>query len=321
MSVEDKTLAETHLERLAQVLLTAINVSPIGCDPALDFEQLGSEHLKSGWMSGAVHPLSNRQLLSVLMAYLPKETLAEVGLCMMHAGLEKDIDGEPRKLREIRNLINLDCAGLDSYPDHPFVSINPAASSRDIKDSMNQLLAEWKREQGLSEQRIPSKEKLETYLQVWDDREGWFKGEYIRAREMTFSEIANRNDRSIKTVHNQYKSGFQLITGHEYSVDNWSELFGPLKVSEIFGDFGRATRLRPLIQKTRRAIPESVISSGQLPGFISRNSCTEEIPAEGLFRQIKQLIAAEKSDQEIAEELDLQHPEYLPLLRRRFDEI
>lgn len=320
-SEEDRKYALSLLESLAQFLLSAINVGAVRPSPTLEFEQLDQEYLKTGWMSGAVHPLSNRQLLALLMAALPKETLAEVGLCMMHAGLEKDIGVEPRRLLEIKKLKNLDCAGLDSFIDEPFVSINPAASMRDITDALSSLLADWKSERGLSEQRVPSREKLKAYLEIWDLREGWDVGHYDRSRELTFQEIASQKNTSINTIHNQYRSAFRLITGHEYSVDNWCEVFGSLKLDKIFGNLGRAGRLRPLIQKTRRDIPESVISSGELPDFVSTNACVEEVPAAGLPHQIKELVSAGKSDEEIACELDLQHPDALPLLRSRLDDL
>ena len=69
-------------------------------------------------------------------------------------------------------------------------------------------------------------------------------GHYQRDVSREHSRIPNR---SIKTVHNQYKNAFDLAT----SSDNWVE--PPC----LFGDLGEAARLRPLIEKTRRDIPES----------------------------------------------------------------
>ena len=267
-------------------------------------------------MSGAVQPLTNRQLVALLIATLPKETLGQVGMRMMFAGLEKDIDGEPRKHTEIRKLKSMQMEGLDGYIDQPMVSVNPAASSRDIRQALDGLLVEWKEERGLTEQRVPSKEKLKTYLEVWDLREGWHEGLYKRSREARFRDIAESRNVSIKTIHNQYKNAFEMITGHEYSVYNWVELFGPLKLSTIFGDLGEAARLRPLIEKTRRAIPESVISSGKLPGFVSQSSIAMDSDSARTLSKFKQLFSTGKSDEEIADELELPNPEHLPRLRQ-----
>ena len=308
--------AESALSKLGRFLLSAICVG-VREDPSTEFEQLGEGDLKSGWMSGAVHPLTNRQLAILLIASLPDKALSEVGLCMMNAALAKDIGGEPRKESEIIKLNDMTHEGLDGFVGSQMVSINPAASSRDVKQSIDKLLIEWKDELGLSQQRIPSEDKLLTYLEVWDLREGWSQGHYERAAESSFREIAENRKVSVKTIHNQYKSAFELITGHTYSIGNWVELFGSLKLNALFGNLGRAARLRPLIERTRREIPESVVSSNQLPDFISTNAVSEDIPVAELVAALKGLIAAEKTDEDIAAELNLQHPEYLPTLRER----
>jgi hypothetical protein len=306
---------EYSLSRLGKFLLGAICVGGETIDPSRNFDQLGAGELDSGWMSGAVHPLTNRQLAMLLIANLPDETLGEVGLCMMNAALAKDIGGVPRKQSELFKLKEMTLDGLDGFIDQPMVSINPAASSRDVRQSIDRLLARWKEERGLSEQRIPSEEKLMAYVEVWDLREGWSDGRYDRTAESSFKDIAKIRKTSIKTIHNRYRSAFELITGHTYSVDSWVTLFGALKLSEIFGDLGRAARLRPLIAQTRRDVPESVISSNQLPDFVSRNAEIEDISSDELFAQIKQMISAGQSDEQISAELNLQHPEYLASLR------
>ena len=317
---ENQRRAESALSKLRLFLLGAICVGSERVDPATDFEQLAEGDLNSGWMSGAVHPLTNRQLAMLLIASLPNKTLGEVGLCMMNAALGKDIAGEPRKQSELLKLKNMTMEGLDGFIDQPMVSINAAASSRDVRQAIDRLLVKWKKEHGLSEQRIPSKEKLMTYLEVWDLREGWSQGSYERSAESSLTDIAERRKASVKTIHNHYRNAFELITGHPYSVENWVVLFGFHKIDRHFGDLGRATRLRPLIAHTRREIPESVISSNQLPDFVSRNATIEDISAEQLFAQIKQLIEGGKTNEQIAEELNLQHPDYLPRLRERIED-
>ena len=206
--------------------------------------------------------------------------------------------------------------GLDSFIDEPFVSINPAASARDINACLNELLAGWKVERGLTEQRTPVK-KLEKYLEVWDAREGWLEGRYDRSLEKTFKTLAQEREVSINTLHNNYKSAFKLVTGHEYSIDNWIEVFGCLKLSEVFGSLGRAARLRPLIARTKREVPNSVISSSEHPAFVEQNSASSESSSQQLLEDIKNLILLKKTNEEIAIELELQHPEFLNRIRAR----
>ena len=212
---------ETHLVfnkwigKLSDYLLGAIGIASERPNPALEFEQLEGACLKAAWLSGAVHPLTNRQLASLLMAVLPNEALGYVGQGMLQAAHGKPIGGEPRRNSELRKLKDLELDGLDSFIDEPFVSINPAASARDINARLNELLVDWKSQRGLTEQRTPVS-KLAKYLEVWDAREGWVQGHYDGALEMKFRTIAQERKVSINTIHNNYKSAFRIITGHEY---------------------------------------------------------------------------------------------------------
>ena len=316
---------ETHQEfnrwigKLSDFLLSAIGIASERPDPAIEFDQLEGECLKEAWLSGAVHPLTNRQLAALLIVSLPKETLGYVGQGMLYAAHEKPIDGEPRRNLELRKLKELELDGLDSFIDEPFVSINPAASARDINACLNELLVDWKSQHGLTEQRTPVS-KLAKYLEVWDAREGWLQGHYDRALEKNFRTIAQDRNESINTIHNNYKSAFRIITGHEYSIENWVEIFGCLKLSEIFGSLGRAAKLRPLIARTKRDVPNSVISSSNHPAFVEQNCDSSESSSEQLLEDIKDLILLEKTNEEIATELELQHPEYLNRIRDRVND-
>lgn len=302
--------------QLSDFLLSAIGIAAERPNPAIEFEQLEGGCLKAAWLSGAVHPLTNRQLASLLMAALPKEALGYVGQGMLEAAHGKPIDDEPRRNLELRKLKDLDLDGLDSFIDEPFVSINPAASARDINACLNELLVEWKNERGLTEQRTPVS-KLAKYLEVWDAREGWLHGHYDRSLEKTFRALARESKVSINTLHNNYESAFKLIIGHEYSVENWVEMFGCLKLSEVFGSLGRAAKLRPLIARTKRDVPNSVISSSEHPAFIEQNCDSSESSSLQLLEDIKNLILLKKTDEEISTELELQHPEFLDQIRAR----
>ena len=314
------THMEAVLDNLGDYLLSAINVGGARPNPNCEFEELGSEYWEQGWQSGAVHPFTNRQLAALLIATLPDEALGHVGLAMINAAHGKPVNGESCKHHELRKLQTLDFEGLDAFVNEPIVAINPAASSRDINESMNSLVKSWKEERGLSERRTPVS-KLRSYLEVWDSREGWYEGAYDRTRETTLREIANQRGVSVKTIHNQYRSAFKLITGHEYSVDHWVELFGTLKLSDLFGGIGTAGRLRPLIEKTRRAVPESVLGSSEIPSLLRTVPGNEnESVMRILLDNIKRLIAEGENDEEIAKQLSLEHPDWLPPLRQRIED-
>ena len=124
----------------------------------------------AAWLSGAVHPVSLRGLAGILIAFLSKETLQSLRDVFQHAARE-DTDEQPAsKIEAIHALLALGHSDLDTFPEEPFVSINPAASERQIIDSIGQLLRQWKSDLQLGQRRNRT-DRYDEYLQVFDLRE------------------------------------------------------------------------------------------------------------------------------------------------------
>jgi hypothetical protein len=200
--------------------------------------------------------------------------------------------------------------GLDCYPDEPFVSVNPAASGRQISDAIAKLLPQWKEQRGLAEQRDRS-DKYPEYLKVWDLREGWQDGAYDRTKERTLREIAGELGTPVPSVNNHYRSAFELVTGHPYSPEIWFQLFGLLKLSRLVdSQGGRVSQRRPLQSSTVRPVPEAVISprgdDQTGAGLVSSQSDprADQASAE-LLHDILELIKIGRSNQEIIDSLEL----------------
>ena len=213
-------------------------------------------------------------------------------------------------LQRMLDLQSLQEPGLDSYPDEPFVSINPAASGRQVSDAIAKLLRQWKEQRGLAEERVRSAKYLE-YLKVWDLREGWQDGAYDRTKERTLREIAGELGTPVPSVNNHCRSAFELITGHPYSPEIWCQLFGVLKRSRFAGtQSGRVSQRRPLKSPTVRPVPEAVISPGgddqTGAGLVSSQSDprADQASAE-LLHDILELIKIGRSNQEIIDSLEL----------------
>lgn len=164
--------AEEFLRQAAVVILAAIGVTGEPPDPSTEFSELESDELNQAWLTGALHPISFRGMAGALLAALPKEALGHVGMLMVEASCD-DVEGEPpKKIASMLSLTTLDKPGLDDYADEPLVSINPAASTRQLREALETLLPEWKEDRGLVEQRSRA-DKYDAYLRVWDLREGW----------------------------------------------------------------------------------------------------------------------------------------------------
>lgn len=330
LSEEKERILDEKMEGIRELTLYGIGVSGVPVDPAIEFDQLDDETLDSAWLSGAVHPISLRGIVNLLINFLPKETLAPVCLAMMTASREDQEGAEPFKLQALRELQQIDHEALNSFPDEPFVSINPAASGRQTKEALNSLSKTWKEERGLEETRNRSK-KHEEYLEIWNLREGWHKGMYDRTRENTFIKIAQERKKSIQTVHTQYKQAFELITGYEYSIDNWHEAFGLIKLTDLFGEFGDAGKSQSLTPKMTRDVPESVLrkndddlsvielkeASDHSDVEITR--CQDDIPT--IIDNIRRRIENGMSNDDIYDDLDLKYPKLVEEIRVRGKEL
>lgn len=301
---------EEHAVREAAVaLLALIGVSGEPVDPATSFEELGADDILPAWLSGAVHPITLRGLAGILIAYLPRETLAELGLIFHRSVHETDASSDYH-ISAFRKLGQLKDPGLDTYPDEPFVSVNPAASERQVAESLSTLLKQWKQERGLSEQRDRS-DKYPEYLQVWDLREGWTDGGYDLTQEKSLKEVARELSLPVTTVANHYRRAFELITGHEYSRELWLRVFGLLKLSEWGGAAaGRMSSRRPRQSPSRRDVPESVLQSNR-DGDSDAATPVNQHSAEPTFAEsaevcdlvldIQERIDGGQSDEEIVE--------------------
>ena len=306
--------------------LYAIGVSGDPPDPTVEFGGLGSDQLSAGWLSGAVQPISLRGLAALLIPHLPRETVGWVGAAIIEA-CEEDKDGDPpHKAMAMLKLLTLNAKGLDSHVDEPIVSINPAASGREIERGLELLLPAWKAERSLPMRRDRS-EKYTEYLQVWDLREGWVEGAYDRTREQTLREIAEQIHESISTVSNRYRSAFELIVGHEYSPELWFRIFGILKFSTLAQEgLARVSRRRPLRSRTRRETPEARLggSSGDAPvePVTTVPDASDHAGLPLLLSDIRRLIGRGWDDAEIAQELGLTEvaiPAIAALRTRQFE--
>lgn len=302
--------AESLLRQAAIVILPAIGVTGEPPDPANEFEQLEADELNSAWLSGAVHPITLRGMAATLMAGLPKDTLAFLGMTFLEATCDDKENEPPRRYQAMLALITSDKAGLETYSDEPLVSVNPAASARQISEAVSALLKQWKEERDLTDRRARA-DKYPDYLQVWDLREGWTGATYNRTAERKLKEIAHQLRLDVSTVNNHYRSAFELIIGYPYSPELWYREFALLKLAELASQgLPRVSGHRPLKSPTRRPVPESVLTKGDEvdrgDGPVSSAAATggDQDVAE-MIVDIHTLFKEGVTDEEVAERLGL----------------
>jgi len=293
---------------IAAKLMHSIGVSGIPPNPSLEFEELEGSSAVPEWLSGAISPVSLRSLFGLLIAGLPPDTFLHC--CVVLAGeMGRDRDPELRRLAGLKCVPKLTLPEGDQYIDEPIVAINPRFANGEIEKELKALLDRWRKERNIKSGRNRS-DKHADYLQVWDLREGWSKGEYHNDREMTLKEVAKKVRRDLPNVHKQYKMAFQLITGHEYSRSMWLRFMGILKLSKIAsGKSGRISRHLPLAPPSPRDVPDSVVtppgtSQSMIQQLASGHSVSEILWSDAVM-DIETLVDKGKSNEEILADLEL----------------
>lgn len=286
-------------------LLALIGVYGEPPDPSTPFSKLGESELNNAWLSGAVHPITLRGMAGLLLATLPKDTLGKLGLYLIEASCDDTDPVESNRTKSSYKLQALECETLDSYPAEPLVSVNPAASQRQISEAIKDLHAQWKNDRELKEQRDRS-DKNKTYLEVWDLREGFSEeGAYNISEEQTLSEIAEVVGSSISTVSNHYRSAFEMIIGKPYSPELWWNTIGVFKLSKFDLKHNILSQIRPRKSRTPRPVSESRLGLGIDSLKQIHVHKKHEYTLHDLFMDIRSLIDQGLSDDEIQSNLEI----------------
>ncbi len=316
------------LRQAALFMLGAIGVTGRPVDPATAAADLDMADPDPGFLSGAIQPMTLRNMALTLASYLtPAERIAVGEVLMSGCHAEDTADSneqrEVQRMQVLNELAKLASSNLDSFPDAPLFYIHLEASLRTTTKDLLGIVSRFKRRRAIREKRV-RRNKFAEYLRVWDLREGWTGRSYDRARELPLRVISARLKKPLPTVTSRYKAAFRLISGHDFSVDLWVRLFGPLKLTEYFpdlaGHYAAGTRRR-LMKPTARPVPESVLLASPIgdvaPGMTNRLPSHDDSEARALAEDLRALIRLGRSDEEIVQELDLKHPDLVPYFRER----
>jgi hypothetical protein len=246
----------------------------------------------------------------MLLKDLPAELRRQVGQLLTAAGERAEQDSE-HTYADLLELTRIRHPVLDSFPNRPVVGVNLQAPQRVIGQAVEEMVRQWKEEQGIPERRRRD-DKLEEYLAVWDKREGWVGDHYDVDREQTLRQIAQELTMSLSTVANQYRSAFRLVVGHEYKPERWGRVLGIWKLSDWTGPDKRAKRAsrRPWRSRQARPVAESVLrppeyDKGVNPILNTAGASSDEVECAELLMDIRGLIQLGRSNSEIATELAL----------------
>ncbi len=271
--------------------LSAIGVAGMPVNPALEFDDAAFGGNDPFIISGACQPVTLRALSLLLMNSLPAADRAAVGAILQSSGTRehRDVPGDKTwQAWGTEQLRNLDSRALNSYPLRPLFHLYLGSSQRTILDDVTEQLR--LRQQGQTPARATRPETLETYLSVWDQREGWTGSGYRYQNAKRFTKIAGARAgrRQISTAFDRYRRAFELIVGRPYNFDLWLDLFGFISLNRYLNPTteGETRRRRPRRRvvrqqrrrQTRSPATEEVAGPGSNPGEATAANLGADVP-------------------------------------------
>jgi hypothetical protein len=223
---EDWPEVEAAAHRMHQLTGWSDRVYP---DPARGADGLAAGFLERQAGEENAKTLTARQAIESVIWTVPPELLREVGRILLGEGLERPQalvrcgtpDGRDvtHQYLQTQALTRITSPALDAeVPGHLVVHLD--APLRGISEQVVSVVKAEKERRGLKEKR-PRPELVESYLQVWDVREGWSNGKYDGRQEKPLRLVAQQVQRPLKTVEVQYRQAFGLIVGADYSPQEW----------------------------------------------------------------------------------------------------
>jgi hypothetical protein len=215
------------------LILAQIGVGTSTIPPERDWQEIEPGEEWSAWTSGAMRRLSILSLVVALADSSSKDTLKSLGFLFWELS-QLDESNSQEKYRWFKKVIEGEFPGFDEYLPELIVSIQPSSTKDAIANAAMEIVREARAASGRPETRIRA-DKLDSYLQVWDLREGWHEGLYDPSRARKLKEIAAETGLRVTTVRDQYQAAFSWITGQEYSPEMWFRLFGGFQMLGLIG--------------------------------------------------------------------------------------
>jgi len=297
----------------AQLILQAIGVAFDPPAPGTSAEAIGTTGLGRVWEGGAIAPLSYRVLTGMLLTGLPADARAVVGRFLLDSAPSEG-DADDCRYSAVSRLYDLRHPALDTLPYRPVVGVNLQAPQKAVTEAIEGLVKSLKEQEGIPERRR-REDKLDEYLAVWDDREGWAGDHYDVARELTLFEVAKRHTIPVATATNRYRSAFRLIVGRDHTPELWARVLGFLKVAEWLAPDELPPRYRRTLGRSQNRVdvPESRVAPPAREGsasFLDTGGVSnDEVGIAELLWDVGDLLGRGWTNDAIAQELGLSTPQ------------
>ncbi|EMI16280.1 hypothetical protein RMSM_06816 [Rhodopirellula maiorica SM1] len=213
----------------------AIRVVSEPVDPALSFEELSALEPSELFHCNALQPVTVKMMLGVIGKHLSSDSLRRVAETFKSIADGKDGALDTNEaLVAFAEIINSVEPEMEAVVPGPFYVVSPVAPREQWQEDMARCQNYWREQLNLQPSRDRPRD-YPNYLRAWDLSEGFSEGRYHRDRATSFVDVGRELRKDESTIRRWYHRAFFLITGHEFSNENWHSVMGFQQLSGFMG--------------------------------------------------------------------------------------
>lgn len=204
-------------------------------DPALSYEELSEMEPSDLFYSNALQPVTVKMVLGTIGKHLTADSLRRVAESFSLLADGKDGLLNPNDtLIAFADIINSTEPEMEAVMPAPYYLVSPVAPREQWQEDMAQCQKHWREKLNLTPMRDRAGD-YPNYLRAWDLCEAFCDGRYDRERAKSFAKVAKELGKDESTIRRWYHRAFFLITGHEFSNENWHSVMGFQQLSGFLG--------------------------------------------------------------------------------------
>ncbi|TWU39888.1 hypothetical protein Q31b_32030 [Novipirellula aureliae] len=213
----------------------AIRVVSEPVDPALSFAELSAMDPSGLFHCNALQPITVKMMLGLIGKHLSSDSLRQVAQSFTRLADGKDGALDTNEaLIAFAEIINSVEPEMEAVMPGPFYVVSPVAPREQWQEDMARCQNYWREQLNLEPSRDRPRD-YSNYLRAWDLSEGFGGGRYNRDGAKSFAEVGRVLSKDESTIRRWYHRAFFLITGHEFSNENWHSVMGFQQLSGFMG--------------------------------------------------------------------------------------
>ncbi len=284
----------------------AIRVVSEPVDPALSFEEFSALEPSDLFHCNALQPVTVKMVLGIIGKHLSSDSLRRVAASFSRLADGKDGTLDTNEaLIAFADIINSVEPEMEAVIPGPFYVVSPVAPREQWQEDMARCQSHWREQLNLESSRERPRH-YPNYLRAWDLTEGFSEGQYHRDRATSFAEAGRELGKDESTIRRWYHRAFFLITGHDFSNENWHSVMAFRQLSGFMGltisPVSRARLRRANLQQ--RDVDFSTVQQDQ--NFLDTTVAPASIAdLRDICTHVCQLIKDGHRDEEIIDRIEI----------------